>query len=180
MAKGSNYEREICKRLSLWWTGGRRDDVFWRSAQSGGRATVRSRKGQQTVNSHGDAAAVDPDGAPLTDLFVIEIKRGYSFHTAHDLLDLPEGRKKCQYVAWFDKAEEDCKAAGAFGWWLITRRDRRRPLIWMPHECASCFGQACSDVWVIDLPRLRVLAADLEEYLSAVTRDRVLELAKIL
>ena len=36
--KGSEFEREMCKCLSLWWTDSKRDDVFWRSAQSGGRA----------------------------------------------------------------------------------------------------------------------------------------------
>jgi hypothetical protein len=73
-AKGSSFEREICKKLSLWVSEGRRDDLFWRSAMSGGRATVRSKVGKATINQLGDITAIDPLGFPLTDKFVIECK----------------------------------------------------------------------------------------------------------
>jgi len=43
MAKGSSFEREICTILSKWWTNNERDDVFWRTAGSGARATTRSK-----------------------------------------------------------------------------------------------------------------------------------------
>ena len=29
--KGSAFEREICKKLSLWFTENERDDIFFRS-----------------------------------------------------------------------------------------------------------------------------------------------------
>ena len=41
--KGGAWEREFSKYLSLWITEGERDDVFWRSSQSGGRATQRAK-----------------------------------------------------------------------------------------------------------------------------------------
>src|SRR5215216_6431446 len=41
--KGPQWEREVCRALSLWVTNGERVDVFWRSAMSGGRATVHNR-----------------------------------------------------------------------------------------------------------------------------------------
>ena len=72
--KGSQFEREICKKLSLWVSEGKRDDLYWRSAMSGGRATVRSKVGKQTINQLGDITAIDPLGFPLTDKFVIECK----------------------------------------------------------------------------------------------------------
>lgn len=72
--KGSNFEREICKKLSLWVSEGKRDDLYWRSAMSGGRATVRSKVGKTTINQLGDITAVDPLGFPLTDKFVLECK----------------------------------------------------------------------------------------------------------
>ena len=46
-AKGSSFERLICKELSLWITGGEHQDVFWRSAMSGGRSTVAMKKGDK-------------------------------------------------------------------------------------------------------------------------------------
>lgn len=67
--KGAQFEREICKALSLWVTGGKRGDVFWRSAMSGGRATMFS-----DVRQCGDICAVAPEGAPLTERYYIECK----------------------------------------------------------------------------------------------------------
>ena len=43
--KGGEYERTVCKKLSLWVSNGTRDDIFWRSAMSGGRATLQRKKG---------------------------------------------------------------------------------------------------------------------------------------
>jgi len=42
MAKGGEFERDISRFLSRWWTYGERDDVFWRTSASGARATTRS------------------------------------------------------------------------------------------------------------------------------------------
>ena len=72
-AKGSAFEREICKALSLWVTHGEKDDCFWRSAISGGRATVARKKGK-VVRQDGDITAVSPEGHSLTDRFFIECK----------------------------------------------------------------------------------------------------------
>jgi hypothetical protein len=72
-AKGSAFEREIAKQLSLWLTRGRREDVLWRSAMSGGRATVAHRKGKD-VRQCGDLCAVGPEGHKFCDQFFIEIK----------------------------------------------------------------------------------------------------------
>lgn len=72
-AKGSNYERAICKQLSLWVSGGEQADIFWRSAMSGGRATVARQKGQH-VRQAGDIAAVAPEGHALCSTHFIELK----------------------------------------------------------------------------------------------------------
>lgn len=68
--KGSSYEREICKALSLWTTDGASVDVYWRSSMSGGRATVAKGK----VRQAGDITAVAPEGHILTDQFYLELK----------------------------------------------------------------------------------------------------------
>lgn len=73
--KGAAYERMICKRLSLWVSGLERDDLFWRSSMSGGRATVYRKGGGTRVHAQaGDISAVDPQGADLLKLFTIEVK----------------------------------------------------------------------------------------------------------
>lgn len=72
-AKGSAFERAICKQLSLWLTQGKREDVLWRSAMSGGRATVAHRKGKD-VRQCGDLCAVGPEGHAFCAQFFVEIK----------------------------------------------------------------------------------------------------------
>ena len=64
-AKGSQFERTVCKDLSLWWTKGKRDDVFWRTSGSGARAKTRSKTGEKTFGQYGDVQATDPIGQPL-------------------------------------------------------------------------------------------------------------------
>lgn len=73
-AKGSAFEREVCKELSLWVSRGERKDLYWRSAMSGGRATIGKRKGEDLAHQAGDISAVHPDGHVLTDKYYIECK----------------------------------------------------------------------------------------------------------
>lgn len=72
--KGAAFERHICQALSLWLSGGERQDLLWRSAMSGGRATVAHKKGVKLTTQGGDISAIDPLGAVLTDNFCIEVK----------------------------------------------------------------------------------------------------------
>lgn len=126
-AKGAAFERAIAKRLSLWWTGWRRDDVFWRTASSGGRATRRQWEGQETRGQLGDLAATDPIGQPFIDLIHIELKRGYSRVGAESLL----WPGKSPLLDWFSQADREHRQAKARGWWIIHRRDRQPTLLYM-------------------------------------------------
>lgn len=72
--KGSEFERMVAKKLSLWMSRGQRTDLFWRTAMSGGRATIGSQSGESMRAQLGDLTAVDAEGMPLTNLFVIELK----------------------------------------------------------------------------------------------------------
>jgi hypothetical protein len=132
--KGSRFERWFCKELSLWWTENARDDVFWRTAGSGGRATNRGKKGHKTAGAYGDIAATDSCGEPLLRFFTFELKRGYQKDTVHDLLDRPEKAALQTYEKWILQAEESAKLAGSKGWAIITCRDRREPMILFPYS----------------------------------------------
>ena len=88
-AKGAGFEREIAKKLSTWMTNGERDDLLWRTAMSGGRATLQRRRGKKNISQVGDLAAIDPAGNWLTDRFVVELKHVRS-------LDLASGWVKGQ------------------------------------------------------------------------------------
>jgi hypothetical protein len=67
--KGSRFERDICRAFSLWVSEYKRNDLFWRTAMSGGVAKIHGSDTQL-----GDVTAVHPMGYPLTENFVIECK----------------------------------------------------------------------------------------------------------
>jgi len=81
-AKGSSFERDCCCRLSLWVSHGKREDLFWRSAMSGGRATVAGRRGTNLASQAGDISSVSKAGHVLTSDFYVEVK-----HIKHIGLD---------------------------------------------------------------------------------------------
>lgn len=143
-AKGSAWERKFCGALSLWWTEGRCDGVFWRTANSGGRATVRARKGKQTKSHHGDICAIDPVGDEFLKTFTVELKKGYNSASIGDLLDKP---KKSVYGDWIAKLEETYRGAGSRTWMLVHHRDRRLPVVVMPGCVQACLRVPnCMDV----------------------------------
>lgn len=132
MAKGGQFERETCVTLSLWWSRGEHDDVFWRAQTSGARATTRAKKGKRTRGQVGDIAATHPSGKPLLDLFCIELKRGYPRSSCVDALDRLPREKPRHWEAWVLKAAGSVESAGSRTWMLIAKRDRRRTLVFMP------------------------------------------------
>lgn len=72
--KGSQFERDVCVMLSRWVTNGQREDVFWRSAMSGGRATVGRKKGKQHSSQVGDISCIHSSGRRFIDTFAPECK----------------------------------------------------------------------------------------------------------
>lgn len=72
--KGSEYERRICKQLSLWLSKEKREDLFWRSAMSGGRATVARKRGKKLKAQAGDISSVEAISSKFINQFYIECK----------------------------------------------------------------------------------------------------------
>lgn len=72
--KGASFEREVAKKLSIWCSYGQREDCLWRSAMSGGRATVAKKAGKILDAQAGDLSAVNEAGQPLISNFYIELK----------------------------------------------------------------------------------------------------------
>lgn len=124
-SKGSSFEREICKLLSLWWTSGERDDIFWRTAGSGGRATNRMKRGMSTSGAYGDLTFVDPIGADLLKLFCFELKRGYGQWCVLDLIDKKPGSRASTAELFWQQATKSCEDARACYPVVIFRRDQK-------------------------------------------------------
>src|SRR5882672_9435645 len=100
MAKGGQFERDMCKAFSLWWTEGKHEDWFWRTAGSGARATVRAKQGKRTSGHGSDMCSTHPKANVLTRLITFEFKKGYNRCTLGDLLDRPRRLKPQEIEKW--------------------------------------------------------------------------------
>ena len=152
-SKGSSFEREICKTLSKWWTQDLdepRDDIFWRTSQSGGRATTRAKQNISTANSYGDVGWIDPIGQSFLDNCLLELKRGYTHEIS--ILDFIDKAKGVPIlIQWWDKATGERHLAGRKYTVLIFRRDRHK-------SCIMISGNMFSDLqnWFGDFPKDRI------------------------
>jgi len=140
MAKGSASERETSNELSLWWDD--RKDVFWRTAGSGGRATMRAKKKKLTAYEYGDITFTDPVGKPLINLLLIENKSGYKNDI--DLLDFLDSKKKEPILLkWWRKSEEEKRLANRYYSVIIFRRTRHRKCIFLPYDFFNLLEAWC-------------------------------------
>jgi len=74
VAKGGNWERDVCKFLSKWIQGTEKPYIFWRGSGSGGTFTKNNLVGERFA---GDIYHVREEGKFLVNRFVIEAKNGY-------------------------------------------------------------------------------------------------------
>jgi hypothetical protein len=170
--KGSSFEREICKKLSLWFTNGANDCVFWRSSNSGGRATVREKVGKKTQGQYGDIACIDPIGLPLLQHTNIELKRGYNQASPMSIIDAPATAKRQLFEEFIRQSHKDSIRSGAKTWWLIHKRDRRETMIYFPSEIYPKY-RIPSAVFLLD--RYVVICEPLEPFLSHNSPNNVIK-----
>lgn len=178
MAKGSEFERDICKLLSLWWTDGERDDIFWRTAGSGARATQRAKRSQSTFGQYGDVQATDPMGQPLIDLCTIELKRGYSKSTFADLIEDSQtaNAKPCMYAKFIEQAKADAKKANAPWWLLIVKRDRRKAIVIYPPKLFDMNWAGLDKCRIFRKKKIHVYISPLVMFLDYVSPDDIIKL----
>lgn len=157
MAKGGSFERLIATKLSLWWTEGKHDDTIWRSAMSGGRATVRGRKGKRTAGHSGDLCSTTAESADLFRAFAFELKCGYQHVTINDLIDRPKSAafQKDGWDGWIDQATTAATMSESFAWMIIHQRSR---------------GQKQAMVYIGEYAALKADAPYLYDFLAALPR----------
>ena len=177
--KGAAFERDIATRLSLWWSKNKRTDIFWRSSQSGGRATQRAKSGKSTYGSYGDIAFVDPVGKPLLDVFTIELKRGRSHGNIADWIDLPStGRLHCPFRDTLTQAIGSHEQAGSKTWMLLSRRDRRLELTFIESSWAKELGIYPHCIGVFRYGVRRIAFLRFSRFLQYVSPEDVIELSR--
>lgn len=146
-SKGSSYERKKIKHLSLWLSNGKRDDILYRTAGSGARATCRLKYNQSTSNSCGDIGLLDPShkiGKRFINKVLIELKIGYTLKkiknkkkkqskehiSITDLIDSSNSRKNDPLIIrWIKKANIEAKAHNREIPIIIYHRDRKEDCI---------------------------------------------------
>lgn len=193
-SKGSNFERSICTRLSIWWDGN--DDTFWRTHGSGARATSRMKRGKKTHGQDGDICAVNPTGSILTDIFSFELKRGYSKETLMDFLDGGSNTKQRMWEGWISQAVTSWENSGAFSWMIITQRDRHLELCIFPRvmfrelqkmgaELEDCHPKMFIETWFRrgtspDSPKTKINLACIlfDDFLGLVFPEHIKNLSK--
>jgi len=126
--KGNAYERDLCRKISLWITGGSRDDTVWRSASSGAVHTVRSRKKTDKgdyLSQVGDLCSIDPLSEFFFHKIAIEAKR---------YADLQFGNMLCGVTSkaseFWKVHEELCRKANKEPW-LIAKQNRKPDLLFL-------------------------------------------------
>ena len=180
--KGSSFEREICKTLSLWWTDGSRDDVFWRTAGSGGRATNRARTGKSTAGAEGDLTATDPIGAVLLRLCCFELKRGYNKVNPLDVIERRSNSKPCILEDFWQQAVTSCMQSNAHFPVVIFKRDQKRTSIvcdrFMLLALASYLGPDRSPKIQIRIGTYNAVIMRFEDWINYITPDSIKVFAK--
>lgn len=131
--KGSAFERTVCTQLSRWITKGKRSDCFWRSAMSGGRATVAHKKGRD-VRQAGDITAVAEEGHRLTNLVYIECK-----HYAQLQLDSFILTNRGNLAEFWRRTCNEAAKRGKEPW-LIARQNHKPTILITPFAHLSRVG----------------------------------------
>ena len=147
--KGSSWEIQICRLLSMWISEGKRVDVFWRSAMSGGRATIGLDRGFKHKAQAGDISAIAALGERLLDHFIIESK----FYKDLQLTNMVLKENGFLYDFWTDlttKATVFDKQP-----MLIGRQNSFPPFVLMNNESMDIFDLTPAHAAAV-LPRLRV------------------------
>jgi hypothetical protein len=157
--KGSAFERQVCVSLSLWMSKGANEDLFWRSAASGGRSTVAAAKGKRLATQAGDISAIHPLGSKLTDRFLIECKSYKDLNFAGLLLK--RGKLAEFWLECRKQAVQYQKAP------MLIAKQNQQPII----VCLSREGQqelGLNAHWMIPSMGLRVVLFD--QFIKAAKR----------
>lgn len=124
-AKGSEWERQVGKMLSMWLTYGARPDIFSRNVLSGGTFTLAQNKGQSSSHMPGDLMAAHPLAFDFLSQYLIECKHLASLGLENYLFDRSGKGEMTKIVAL---AASQAEHAG-LDFMLIAKQNYRDPLV---------------------------------------------------
>ncbi len=125
--KGNSFEVFISKRLSKFITAGDRDDVFYRTQNSGGRHTVRERMGLKTHGQAGDITNTHPNGEGFINSICIECKH-YKDLKLWSLLT----RTNDLILNFWGEAKDNASPENKLP--VLILRQNHKPILWVSDE----------------------------------------------
>lgn len=123
--KGSSWEREVGKLLSLWLTRGARPDIFSRNVLSGGSFTNASRKGELSSRMPGDLMAAHPLAFAFMSRYAIECKHLASLGLEQFLFDDKGTSELSKIISFADGQARAC----ALDYMIVAKQNRREPFV---------------------------------------------------
>tara|TARA_R100001530_G_scaffold1886_1_gene3229 strand:- start:10006 stop:10530 length:525 start_codon:yes stop_codon:yes gene_type:complete len=129
-AKGAEFERWVCKQLSLAISNNKRDDIFWRSAMSGGRATIKFKKGEENIAQVGDISGIDSIGSKFLERYVIECKRYRIVHLESLFYGKPKKDSVLEFWKQVEKDADNCNKEPI----LIVKENGKDPLVFVEDD----------------------------------------------
>jgi hypothetical protein len=154
-SKGGGFERQMCRAWSLWWTGDKRDDIFWRTSGSGSRATTRAKRGKADKWNHGDMRPDDPEGFLLCANWCFEFK----FYQKYDIKGvLHHVADNGNWLEWWAKIYREAEDIHRIPF-LVTKQNAGVPVIWIIHDVwirLSCYFPRKIPVICQTIPKQKV------------------------
>ena len=134
-AKGSEFERWTGKRLSIWITEGRRDNLFSRNVLSGGAHTLTVLKGG-IANIPGDLMAASPLAFNFLSVISVECKHHQDIDLDVFLRDVKRTSFLYKTINVTSKQAHD----QGLSFMVIAKENRHEPLVFMEHT----LGRQCT------------------------------------
>lgn len=134
--KGAAFERWVCRELSKWLTNGQREDLFWRSAMSGGRSTIYAKRGEgaKSAMQAGDLSGIDEAGCAFINEFYVECKH-YKYLNLDSLFFEFSGTG---LLMFWNQAKSNARTLGKKTM-LIAKQNYKPALICMDVDCVGEF-----------------------------------------
>jgi hypothetical protein len=156
--KGNQFERDMCRKMSLWISRGERTDLFMRNVASGGAFTMSLKRGS-ALGVGGDMMAVHPLAHAFLDVFLTEYKhwRALNFEAAL-------WNNRGEFARVITKAEKQAQEAGRHCF-IVAKQNFRAPILLMPND----IGVRCAAPGLVyhSLWNARVFACLLDDALKA-------------
>jgi hypothetical protein len=95
--KGGQFERDVCRAISLFWSDGAYDDLCWRSSGSGNKGTVTKTKNK---SYWGDLVGTSPLIESLFKVFCFELKH----YKDIDVTEILRGLKNNKLLLFWNQA----------------------------------------------------------------------------